>query len=128
LQPPSSVPLTWMVASTVTLPVDVQVAPRPPELEVVEDDELLDELDDELVEDDELDELLDDDELELVVVVGAYEHHAEVTPEYAPPKFELEHATPLVNVPCTKLPDLPRATSRVPLNEHWAPVFWAHLV
>jgi hypothetical protein len=63
-----------MVASTVTLPDEVQDAPRPPELEVVDEDELeLLELDDEL----ELDELLDDDEL----VDGAYEHHAEVTPE-----------------------------------------------
>jgi hypothetical protein len=96
-----------MVASTVTLPDEVQDAPRPPELEVVDEDELeLLELDDEL----ELDELLDDDELELELVDGAYEHHAEVTPENAPPKFELEQATLLVNVPYTKLPDLPRAT------------------
>ena len=100
-------PLTWTVASIVTLQVEVQVAPRPPELEVVEDELELDELlDEELELEDEL-----DDELELlVVVVGAYEHHAEVTPENAPPKFELEHATLLVNVPYTKLPDLPSAT------------------
>jgi len=64
---------------------------------------------DEDEDDDEEDEELEEDELELVVV-GAYEHHAEVTPENAPPKFELEHATLLVNVPNAKLPDLPRAT------------------
>ena len=100
------------VAVMLWLPLDVQVAPRPDELLPP-----LDELDDDELE---LDELLDDDELELedelleldelLVVVGAYEHQADVTPEYAPPKFELEQATPLVKVPYTKLPDLPRAT------------------
>jgi hypothetical protein len=105
-------------------------------LDEVELDELLledelEELDDELLEDelDELELLLEEDELlELPVVVGAYEHQAEVIPEYAPPKFELEQATLLVKVPNTKLPDLPKATWRVPLKEQVAPVFCAHLV
>jgi hypothetical protein len=39
-----------------------------------------------------------------------------------------EHATLLVNVPYTKLPDLPSATERVPLKEQVAPVFCTHLV
>jgi hypothetical protein len=97
-----------IVALSETLPADEQVEPRPPVLPPL--DELDDELDELELEDDEL----DDDELELedelLVVVGAYEHQADVTPEYAPPKFELEHATELVKVPYTKLPDLPRAT------------------
>jgi hypothetical protein len=122
------------VLDTDTLPVEVvQVVPRPPlvlvvleellEEELLELEELL--LEEELLElDEELLELL----VEPPVVVGAYEHHAEVTPEYAPPKFELEQATPLVKVPYTKLPDLPSATWRVPLKEQVAPVFCAHLV
>jgi hypothetical protein len=88
-----------------TLPAElVQVEPRPPLVVVVlEEDELLELLLDELELDEEL--LLELDEellLELVeppVVVGAYEHQADVTPEYAPPKFELEQATLLVKVP-----------------------------
>jgi hypothetical protein len=65
---------------------------------LLEELELEDELfDDELLED-EL-ELLDDELLEPQVVVGAYEHQAEVTPEKAPPKFELEQATLPVKVP-----------------------------
>jgi hypothetical protein len=73
-------------------------------------DEELEELDDVLLEDEELDEELEE-LLELpVVVVGAYEHQAEVTPAKAPPKFELEQATLLVKVPKAKLPALPRAT------------------
>jgi hypothetical protein len=93
-----------IVLDTDTLPVElvqVEPLPVPPLVEVV-----LLELDDEL-------ELLLEEELLLVeplVVVGAYEHQADVTPEYAPPKFELEQATLLVKVPYTKLPDLPRAT------------------
>lgn len=106
--PPSNVvPLMTCVALSETLPCDVHVEPRPPLPEV---DEV--ELEDEL-ELDEDDELLDDDELvelELELVDGAYEHQADVTPENEPPKFELEQATLLVNVPYTKLPDLPRAT------------------
>jgi hypothetical protein len=77
-----------------------------------------------LLEDDELEELELEDELELLLddelldeelllellVVGAYEHQADVTPEKAPPKFELEQATPLLKVPYTKLSFLPSAT------------------
>ena len=98
---------------TDTLPAElVQDEPRPPLVLVVLEDELLE---DELLLDElELDEeLLLEDELLVEVppeVVGAYEHQAEVTPEKAPPKFELEQATLLVKVPYTKLPDLPRAT------------------
>jgi hypothetical protein len=85
------------VLDTDTLPAElVQDEPRPP---VVLEDELL--LEDELVL-----LLLEDElllEVELVVepplVVGAYEHQADVTPENAPPKFELEQATLLVKVP-----------------------------
>jgi hypothetical protein len=66
------------VALSETLPVDEHVEPRPllPPVDEVLDDEL-ELVEDELELDDEL-ELVDD---ELVVVVGAYEHHAEVTPE-----------------------------------------------
>jgi hypothetical protein len=97
-----------IVLDTDTLPVEVvQDEPRPPLVLVVELElELELELEDELVE-------LDEELLLLVeppVVVGAYEHHADVTPEKAPPKFELEQATLLVKVPYTKLPDLPSAT------------------
>lgn len=89
-----------MVEETDWLPVEEQVAPvmlpEPLEEELLLDDE---EVDDELLEDelleDELDELLDD-ELE---VEPAYEHQAEVTPEKAPPKLELEQATLPVKVP-----------------------------
>jgi len=78
-----------IVAVSETLPVDEQVAPRPllepvpddDELELDEDDDEEDELEvDEELLDDELDDELELDEL-LVVVVGAYEHQAEVTPE-----------------------------------------------
>lgn len=95
--------------------------------ELLLDDEVLLELLDELLLDEELDELLppDDDVDELVV--GAYEHQADVVKLLAG-KFALEHATLFVNVPYTKLPDFPRATWRVPLKEQVAPVFWAHLV
>jgi hypothetical protein len=105
-----------IVLDTDTLPAEVvHDEPRPPLVVVVlEEDELLEDEELELLDDELLElELLElDEELLLVepVVVGAYEHQAEVTPEYAPPKFELEQATPLVKVPNTKLPDLPRAT------------------
>ncbi len=59
--------------------------------------------------DDEL-ELLEEELLEPPLVVGAYEHQADVTPAKAPPKFELEHATLLVKVPYANEPDLPSAT------------------
>jgi hypothetical protein len=100
------------------------------------------ELDEELAEDelDELEELLDDEleeeldeeeeELELLdedVVVPAYEHQAEVV-KLLVGKLLDRHATLVVKVPYTKLPALPSATERVPLNEHVAPVFCAHLV
>jgi hypothetical protein len=93
------------VLDTDTLPAElVQDEPRPP---VVLEDELLEEL---LLEEELLVVLPDDEVVLPPLVVGAYEHHADVTPEKAPPKFELEQATLLVKVPYTKLPDLPSAT------------------
>ncbi|MEC5385311.1 hypothetical protein VVD49_06225 [Uliginosibacterium sp. H3] len=107
--------------------------------------ELLDEdlLDDELAtelatleeEDDLLEELLATELEEEVatlleldeLVVPAYEHQAEVV-KVLDGKLLDEHTTLVVNVPYTKLPDLPSATERVPLNEQLAPVFCAHLV
>jgi hypothetical protein len=106
--------LITTVALIETLPVDEQVAPRPLLEPVPDDDELeLDDDDDEEeleVDELELDELLDDVLDDELVVVGAYEHHAEVTPENAPPKFELLQATLLVKVPYENVPDLPSAT------------------
>jgi hypothetical protein len=97
-----------IVLDTDTLPVElVQLEPRPPLVLVVLEDELLEEL---LLEEELLVVLPDDEVVLPPLVVGAYEHHADVTPEKAPPKFELEQATLLVKVPYTKLPDLPSAT------------------
>lgn len=77
-------------------PVSAQVPPLEEELELLdelEEEELL-ELEDDEEELEELDDELDDE----LLVVLAYEHHAEAG-KLLDGKFELEHATLFVKVP-----------------------------
>jgi hypothetical protein len=112
------VPSITIVAETVTLPVETQVAPRPlllpvpDELELDDDEELdeddeleddeLEELDEELDEDELLDE--DDEELELEL---------EPTPPVALKGIEHSFTPPATRVPAPKVASL---QTKVPLS------------